>query len=147
MKLTKKNIKINIRFPKKELRTAVSKPSYKLIKIKRITFFTNKGSLFKKGKISTVKDIYTSIILTAGTKTRFSSGNLAINTTKWHNLKEDMKICENCKRKEIENNNIRRKALNDINEVDHINFQTEIFLGLRLFSFFWVFGSRDIHRK
>ena len=37
---------------------------------------------------------------------------------------EDMKNCENCKRKETENNNIRRKALNDINEVDHISFQT-----------------------
>ena len=36
-----------------------------------------------------------------------------------------MKICKSYKRKEIENNNIRRKALNDINEVDHINFQTK----------------------
>ena len=34
-----------------------------------------------------------------------------------------MKIRENCKRKDKENNNIRRKALNDINEVGHINFQ------------------------
>ena len=58
------------------------------------------------------------------TKTRFSSGNLAINTTKWYNLQEDMKICENYKRKEIGNNNIRRKALSDINEIDHINIQT-----------------------
>ena len=43
------------------------------------------------------------------TKRRFSSDNLAINTTKWHNLQEaedDMKNCENCKKKEIENNNI-----------------------------------------
>ena len=58
------------------------------------------------------------------TKTRSSSGNLAINTTKWYEALEDMKICENCKRKEIQNNNIRRKALSVINEVDHINFQT-----------------------
>ena len=36
-----------------------------------------------------------------------------------------MKICKSYKRKEIENNNIRRKALNDINEVDRINFQTK----------------------
>ena len=45
----------------------------------------------------------------AMTKRRFSSDNLAINTTKWHNLQEaedDMKNCENCKRKEIENNKI-----------------------------------------
>ena len=37
---------------------------------------------------------------------------------------EDMKNCENCKTKEIENNNIRMRALNDINEADHVNFQT-----------------------
>ena len=36
-----------------------------------------------------------------------------------------MKTCENCKRKEMENNNIRRKALNDINEVVHINLKQE----------------------
>ena len=46
-----------------------------------------------------------------------------------------MKIFENCKRNKKENEihmifsfdkyeNIRRKALNDINEVDRINFQT-----------------------
>ena len=59
----------------------------------------------------------------ATTKTRFP-GNLAINTTKWYNPREDLKNCENCKRKEIENNKIRKKVLNDINKVDHINFQT-----------------------
>ena len=57
------------------------------------------------------------------TKTRVSSGNLVINTTEWYSLQGDMKIRENCKRKDKENNNIRRKALNDINEVGHINFQ------------------------
>ena len=31
---------------------------------------------------------------------------------------------ESCKRKGIQNNNNRRIALNDINETDHINFQT-----------------------
>ena len=56
------------------------------------------------------------------------------NTTKWHNLQEDMKICKNCEKKEIENeiyiifscsksNNIRRKAFNDMNEVDNIKLQ------------------------
>ena len=34
-----------------------------------------------------------------------------------------MKNCQNCKRKEIENNN-RRKALNDINEVIALIFKT-----------------------
>ena len=34
-----------------------------------------------------------------------------------------MKNCENCERNEIESNNIQRKVLNHINEIDHINFQ------------------------
>ena len=35
MKLIKKNLKINLSFPKKELKTAVSKPSYGLKKSKK----------------------------------------------------------------------------------------------------------------
>ena len=64
-----------------------------------------------------------------------SSLNFAINTTKWYNLQEDMKICKNCEKKETENeihviyscnkyDNIQRKEFNDINEVDNIKFQT-----------------------
>ena len=60
-----------------------------------------------------------------------SPHNFAINTSKWHNLLEDIKICKICQKKEIENeihiifscnkyDNIRRKAFNDINEVDNI---------------------------
>ena len=37
----RKNKKIYISFPKKEIRTVVSKLSYILIKIKRIAFFTH----------------------------------------------------------------------------------------------------------
>ena len=37
------------------------------------------------------------------TKTRFPSPNLAINTTKWYNVQEDIKLYENFKRKETEN--------------------------------------------
>ena len=68
------------------------------------------------------------------TKIRLSSHNFAINTTKWYNLQEEMKICKNCEKKEIEDeihiilssnkyDNIRRKAFNDINEVDNIKLQ------------------------
>ena len=46
MKLIKKNIKINISFPKKELRTAVSKPSYTLTEIKRKTYFSQTKEIF-----------------------------------------------------------------------------------------------------
>ena len=58
------------------------------------------------------------------TKIRSSSHNFTINTTKWYNLQEDMKICKNCETKERENeiqiifscnkyDNIRRKAFNE----------------------------------
>ena len=65
---------------------------------------------------------------------RLSSHNFAINTTKWYNIQEDMKICKNFEKKEIENeihiifscnkyDNIRRKAFSDITEVDNIKLQ------------------------
>ena len=68
------------------------------------------------------------------TKIRLSSHNFAINTTKWYNVQEDMKICKNYEKKEIENeiriifscnkyDNIRRKAFNDINKVNNIKLQ------------------------
>ena len=134
MKLIKKNLQINLSIPKKELRTTVSKPSYTLKKVKKITFFTNTGSLLKKKKHLNLKNFSNR---NAITKTRFS-GNLAINTTKQYNPREDMKNCENCKIKEIENNNIQKKVLNGINEVDHIKFQTgnKIFRCRSFFRFF-----------
>ena len=46
MKLVKKNIKTNFSVPKKELRIAVSKPSYTPIKTKKITFFSDKKKVF-----------------------------------------------------------------------------------------------------
>ena len=78
MKLIKKNIKINFSVLKKELRTAVSKPSYTLIKIKRITFFLKQRKFFKKEKYLDLNNFNNK---NAITKTKFSSGNLAINTT------------------------------------------------------------------
>ena len=130
MKLIKKNIKINFSVLKKELRTAVSKPSYTLIKIKRITFFLKQRKFFKKEKYLDLNNFNNK---NAITKTKFSSGNLAINTTQWYILQEDMKNCQNCKRKEIENNNIRRKALNDINEVIALIFKQETRQKLQFF--------------
>ena len=56
MKLIKKDLKIKLSFPKKELKTAVSKPSYTLKKIKKITFFTNTGSLLKEEKYLNLKN-------------------------------------------------------------------------------------------
>ena len=63
-----------------------------------------------------------------------SSHNFTINTTKWYNLQEDIKICKNSEKKEIENeirimfscnkyDDIVRKAFNDINEVDNVKLQ------------------------
>ena len=102
------NIKINISCPKIELRTAVSKPSYTLMKIKRITFFYKQWKSYKKEKCLNQNNFNNK---NAVTETRFSSARFssARNTTKWYNPQEaeqDMKNCDNCKRKEIENNNI-----------------------------------------
>ena len=44
------NIKINISFPKIELKTAVFKPSYTLMKIKRTTFCYKQRKSYKKEK-------------------------------------------------------------------------------------------------
>ena len=100
MKLIKNNIKINFSVPQKELRTAVSKPSYTLIKIKRITFLQKKRKSFKKEKYLNLNSFKNR---NAITKARFSSDNLAINTTQRYSLQEDLKNCQNCKKKEIEN--------------------------------------------
>ena len=66
---------------------------------------------------------------------RLSSHNSAINTTKWCNHQEEMKICKNCeKKKEIEDeihiifscnkyDNIPKKAFNDINKGNNIKLQ------------------------
>ena len=87
-------MKIYISFPKKDIRTVISKLIYTLIKIKRIAFFTHTHK----------KNLSYSFINREGiTKTRFSPYNLVTNTTKWYNIQEDMKICKNGKRKKMEN--------------------------------------------
>ena len=109
----------------------MSKPSFTFVKMKRITFFLKlKNSLKRKVSINLNNFNNRNAI----TKIRLSSHNFAINTTKWYNLQEGMKICKNCEKKEIENeihiifscnkyDNIRKKAFNNINEVDNIKLQ------------------------
>ena len=109
----------------------MSKPFFTFMKIKRITFFLKlKNSLKRKVSINLNNFNNRNAI----TKIRLSSHNFAINTTKWYNLQEGMKICKNCEKKEIENeihiifscnkyDNIRKKAFNNINEVDNIKLQ------------------------
>ena len=101
------------------------------MKMKRITFFLKlKNSLKRKVSINLNNFNNRNAI----TKIRFSSHNLALNTTKWYNLQEGMKICKNYEKKEIENeihiifscnkyDNIRKKAFNNTNEVDNIKLQ------------------------
>ena len=83
--------------------------------------FTQTKELFKKERYLNLHNLNNR---NAITKVRLSSHNFAINTTKWYNLQEDMKICKNCEKKEIENeihiifscnkyDNIRKKAFND----------------------------------
>ena len=68
------------------------------------------------------------------TKIRLSSHNFAINTNNCYNLQEDMKICKNCEKKEIEGeihitfscnryDKIQRKTFDDINELDSIKLK------------------------
>ena len=109
----------------------MSKPSFTFMKMKRITFFLKlKNSLKRKVSINLNNFNNRNAI----TKIRFSSHNLALNTTKWYNLQEGMKICKNYEKKEIENeihiifscnkyDNIRKKAFNNTNEVDNIKLQ------------------------
>ena len=109
----------------------MSKPSFTFMKMKRITFFLKlKNSLKRKVSINLNNFNNRNAI----TKIRLSSHNFAINTTKWYNLQEGMKICKNCEKKEIENeihiifscnkyDNIRKKAFNNTNEVDNIKLQ------------------------
>ena len=82
------------------------------------------------------------------TKIRLSSHNLTINTTKWYNLQEDMKICKHYDKKEIENeiliifscnkcDNIWRKAFNNLNAMDNIKLQ----IGNKILKLFFAEGS------
>ena len=91
-------------------------------------FSSQTKELFEKGRYLHLHNFNNR---NAITKIRPSSHNFAINTTKWYNLQEEMKICKNCEKKEIENkihiifscnkyDNIPTKAFNDINEVDNI---------------------------
>ena len=85
--------------------------------MKRIIFFHKQKNSLKRKDLN----LHNFNNRNAITKIRLSSRNFAISTTKWYNLQEDMKICKNCEKKEIENeihitfscnkyDNIRRKA-------------------------------------
>ena len=94
-------------------------------------FFSQTKELFEKERYLNLHNFTNR---NAITKIRLSSHNFAINTTKWYNLQEEMKICKNCEKEEIEDethinfscnkyDNIRRKAFNDINKVDNVKLQ------------------------
>ena len=79
MKLIKKSLKINIDFPKRAKNCWIR--THLHTKIKRITFFFTKS--FKKEKYLNLNKFNNR---NAVTKTRFSSGDVAINTNKCYNL-------------------------------------------------------------
>ena len=94
-------------------------------------FFSQTKELFEKERYLNLHNFNNR---NAITKVTLSSHNFALNTTKWYNLQEQMKICKNCEKKEIEDkihiifscnkhDNIQRKAFNDMNEVDNIKLQ------------------------
>ena len=91
-------------------------------------FFSQTKELFEKEKYLKLPNVNHR---NAITKIRLSFHNFAINSTKWYNHQEEIKIFKNCKKKEIGDeiyiifscnkyDNIRRKAFNDINEVNNI---------------------------
>ena len=92
-------------------------------------FFSQTKELFEKEKYLKLPNV--NHRNAAITKIRLSFHNFAINSTKWYNHQEEIKIFKNCKKKEIEDeiyiifscnkyDNIRKKAFNDINEVNNI---------------------------
>ena len=64
-------------------------------------FFSQTKELFKKERHLSLDNFNNRNVQT---KIRLSSHNFAINTTKWYNLQEDMKISKNYEKKEIEKN-------------------------------------------
>ena len=92
--IDKKKYKNKLKFSQKRAKHCLyPKLSFALIKMKRITFFSqNKKKLCKK---EMYLNWITSTNRTVITKIRLSS--------KWYNLQEDMEICKNCEKKEIEN--------------------------------------------
>ena len=68
--------------------------------MKRITFFHKQKNSLKKERYLNLHNFNNR---NAITKIKLLSHNSGTNTTKWCNLREDMKICKNCEKKEIEN--------------------------------------------
>ena len=117
---------VYVSFPQKEQRTVVSKPSYSLIKMKRISFFIKK-EVFKKKKDLNLNYFN---IRNAITKRRFSSYTLIgiicrkvrhfAKIVRKKKIKNEIRMIFSCDKYD----KIRRKTLNGINKVHKINLQT-----------------------
>ena len=59
-------------------------------------FFSQTKELFEKERYL---NLHNFTYRNAITKISFSSQNFTINTTKWYNLQEEMKVCQNCEKK------------------------------------------------
>ena len=110
-------------------------------------FFSQTKEVFEKERYLNLHNFNNRNVIT---KIRLPSHNLAKNTTQWYNLQGEIKISKNCEEKEIEDeihiifscnkfDNIRRKAFNDINEVDKIKLQ--IGNKVEKLKFFFLEGS------
>ena len=94
-------------------------------------FFSQTKELFEKERYLNLHNFTNR---NAITKIRLLSHSFTIITTKWYNLREEMRICKNCEKKETEDeiniifgcniyDNIRRKAFNIINKMDNIKLR------------------------
>ena len=127
-KIDKKEYKNKLKFFQKRAKDCSIQTLLYTYKNEKNNLFSQTKELFEKERHLNLHNFNNR---NAITKIRLSSYNFAINTTTWYNLQEEMKICRNCEKKEIEDeihitfscnkyDNIRRKAFNDINEVGNI---------------------------
>ena len=129
--IDKKECKNKHKFFQKRAKDCYIQTLFYTNKNEKNNFFSQTKELFKKERYLNLHSFNNR---NAITKIRLSCHNFAINSTKWYNLQEDMRICKNCKKKEIVNeipiifscnkyDSIRRKVFNDINQVDNIRLQ------------------------
>ena len=94
----KKEYKTSISFSKKRAKDGCIQTLLYTYENEKNNFSSQTKELFKKERYLNLHNFNKKAI----TKLRFSSHTFEINTTKWYNLQEDMKICKNSEKKKRE---------------------------------------------
>ena len=98
--IDKKEYKNKHKFFQKRAKDGCIKTLRYTYKNQKNNFFSQTEELFKKERYLNLHNFSNRNTIN---KIMLSSHNFAKNTTKWYNLQEDIKICKNCEKKEIEN--------------------------------------------